>query len=230
MLRLFAEQCRSTFGQFAPRAELEASLARRSDVQQGTVPDIFRAEALAYHTGASGGRGDVLRIAPGWARWLYWLLALVFVVGVLVALVGTIDQYVPGRAVVRRAACVECVDTLVVALPGHTRPLLHLGMSMRLELDGYRYAYQQLTIESVEEQLSSTDDVRRILGPAAAAVLPVPSGPIALVYARLPASTFVVDNTAYRYYDGMQGGVEIRVRSERIIFTLVPGLRTLIQG
>src|SRR5262249_37984843 len=45
--------------------------------------------------------GDLLRISPSWTRWAYWLLVLVLVAGLLYAVLGTIDEYASGPAVVR---------------------------------------------------------------------------------------------------------------------------------
>jgi hypothetical protein len=44
----------------------------------------------------------------------------------------------------------------------------------------------------------------------------------------LPTSTFDLDGRAVRYHDGMMAKAEARVRSERILVSLVPGLRALV--
>lgn len=48
-----------------------------------------------------------------------------------------------------------------------------------------------------------------------------------LVTARLPGGTFLADGSPLDYYDGMPGRAEARLRSERILLALVPGLRVL---
>jgi hypothetical protein len=50
---------------------------------------------------------------------------------------------------------------------------------------------------------------------------------VVLVTARLPAETFEADREVYRYHDGMHGTAEVRIRSERIVTALVPGLKGL---
>ncbi|MCX5742057.1 MAG: hemolysin D, partial [Proteobacteria bacterium] len=51
------------------------------------------------------------------------------------------------------------------------------------------------------------------------------AGPVALVRGRLPAAEFTVDGRTFRYHDGMLGTAEVRVRSEPIVFALLPGTR-----
>jgi hypothetical protein len=47
------------------------------------------------------------------------------------------------------------------------------------------------------------------------------------VRARLVGRTFVSDDETYRYHDGMGGTAEVKVRSERVLFALMPGLKRL---
>jgi len=63
-------------------------------------PSPFRPEAVAYHAGSRGG-GALLRLSPGWARWSYWLLLVVFVAGIAYAATGHIHEYATGPAVIR---------------------------------------------------------------------------------------------------------------------------------
>jgi hypothetical protein len=208
------------FGHLALAAGVVADDVGLQPAWRGATPDLFRAEALAYYTAGSRDRGSPLRITPGWARWLAWLLLAVFAAGLLFALVGMVDQYASGPAVVRIE---PAGGVLVAALPGEYRPLLRPGMPLRLELAGYRYAYQPLAIDTIEDRLVGPAEAQRALGPA----LALPAGPVVLVRARLLASTFAADGGAYSYYDGMTGAVEVRLRSERILYTLVPGLNVL---
>ncbi len=50
-------------------------------------------------------------------------------------------------------------------------------------------------------------------------------GSVVLVRGRLSAAEFTVDDQTFRYHDGMLGNAEVRIRSERILYTLVPGMR-----
>jgi biotin carboxyl carrier protein len=113
---------------------------------------------------------------------------------------------------------------VIALLPGADRPQLSPGMSLRFELDGYRYNYRTLTIESVSPDVLSPSEAKRVLGPEFGNDLPL-GGPVVLVKAALPIVEFEADGVVQRIHDGMFGAADVRVRSERIIFALVPGLR-----
>lgn len=115
---------------------------------------------------------------------------------------------------------------VVALLPGEDRPQLAPGMSLRLEVLGYLYAYQAVVIESVSSDVIAPTEARRVLGMEVAEGLAL-LGSVVIVRAKLPATEFVVDDRTFRYHDGMRGRAEVRVRSERIVFALVPGLRGL---
>ena len=111
-------------------------------------------------------------------------------------------------------------------LPGEDRPQLSPGMSLRLELAGYRYTYQSVEIESVSSDVISPNEARRVLGAEVADSLPL-AGPVVVVRGRLAGTDFEVDGRTFHYHDGMLGLAEVRIRSERIIFALIPGARRL---
>lgn len=115
---------------------------------------------------------------------------------------------------------------VIVLLPGGDRPMIAPGMPMRLEITGYQYAYQDLVVESVADQVIGPAEASRFLGPVIGDSI-VLSGPVVLIRARLPSLTFQVDDREYRYHDGMQGIAEVRVRARTIIETLFPELRRL---
>jgi membrane fusion protein (multidrug efflux system) len=124
------------------------------------------------------------------------------------------------------ASLVEGAGALEVyaLLPGEDRPQLAPGMSLRFELAGYRYAYRTLTIDSVSSDVLSPGEAKRTLGPEVAEDLPL-TGPVVLVKAKLPTADFEADGRTFHYHDGMIGAADVRVRSERIVFALIPGLR-----
>ena len=64
----------------------------------------------------------------------------------------------------------------------------------------------------------------RVVGETGA---PAIGGPVVVVEAALPSETFTAEGKTYRYHNGMNGVAEVRVRSEKILFTLVPGLKAL---
>jgi membrane fusion protein (multidrug efflux system) len=120
-------------------------------------------------------------------------------------------------------------DLRVVAiLPGQYRPRLRPGMKLRIEMTGYHYAYRELTIETIGDEVVGPNEIRRTLGPELGDTLPL-SGPVVLVIARLPSRTFVAQGREYAYFEGMQGRAEARVGSESIAAALVPGLKAFFE-
>lgn len=118
--------------------------------------------------------------------------------------------------------------TVIALLPGEYRPQLKPGLELRMELQGYRYAYQHLTVTDVGSEVVGPAEARRYLGDeiADAATL---GGPVVLVTARLSSPTFEAEGKTRRYHDGMWGKAEVRVRSERILVALIPALRALFE-
>ena len=119
--------------------------------------------------------------------------------------------------------------SVVAMLPGHTRPLLRHGLPLRLELAGFRYAYQDLAIDAIGDEVVGPAEVRRFLGPDLADTVTL-DGPVVLVTARLPGSMFSARGQTFRYYDGMPAQTEARTRRESVLLTLVPGLRYVFGG
>jgi membrane fusion protein (multidrug efflux system) len=135
-------------------------------------------------------------------------------------------QYMqPGQTVLSLAAG-GTAPTVTVVVPGQYRPLLRAGQPMRLEISGYRYAYQKLVVGSVSDEVIGPGEAQRALGPAIAQTVQV-TGPVVVARAPLPSPTFAVEGKTYRYHNGMQGTAEIRVRSERILWVLVPSLKAV---
>jgi len=135
----------------------------------------------------------------------------------------------PGQRVVPGDIIASILDSsqgleVIALLPGEDRPQLAPGMAVRLELTGYRYAYQTVTIESVSSDVLAPAEAKRVLGAEFADGLQL-TGPVVLVRGRLPTAEFEVDGRTFRYHDGMVGIAEVRVRTEPIVFTLIPGTR-----
>ncbi len=122
----------------------------------------------------------------------------------------------------------ESSFTVIAMLPGNYRPVLQPGMPLRMEIDGYRYQYRRLIIDEISDEVVGPAEVKRYLGPEIADAIEL-AGPVVLVQASVPTSTFDVDGRAVRYHDGMLARAEARVRSERILVALVPGLRALVK-
>lgn len=133
-------------------------------------------------------------------------------------------QYVtPGEGVVSVVG--DNVEvSLVALLPGGQRPLLEPGKPLRVELDGFQHEYHGFVIESVGDQIVGPAEVRRFLGPEIGDAVQL-AGPMVLVRARLPSSTFTSKGRTFNYFDGMLAKADARVRKERILVALVPGLK-----
>jgi len=115
----------------------------------------------------------------------------------------------------------------VLALfPGHQRPELHPGMNLRLELAGYPYEYQALTVASVDEQVIGPAEAQRLLGPQIADSLPM-QGALAVVRAPLPTREFSTEDGLRTYHDGMQGTAELLLHEEPVLYALLPALEHL---
>lgn len=118
---------------------------------------------------------------------------------------------------------------VLAVLPGQYRPLIAPGMPLRLELEGYPYAYQAVEIESVSDEVVGPAEVRRYLPQSIADAFEL-TGPMVFVEAALPDRSFTVSGRSLDYYDGMAATAEVVVRSESILVRFVPGLRRLIEG
>jgi membrane fusion protein (multidrug efflux system) len=139
-------------------------------------------------------------------------------------------QYLqPGQVLLSLAGPGGINPSLAVLIPGQYRPQIRPGMPMRFEISGYRYAYQKLTVGTVGDEVIGPAEAQRYFAPGIADALQV-TGPVIIVHARLPATTFTAEHKTYRYHDGMHGQAEVRIRSERILFALIPALKATFEG
>ncbi|MEM8963321.1 MAG: HlyD family efflux transporter periplasmic adaptor subunit [Acidobacteriota bacterium] len=116
--------------------------------------------------------------------------------------------------------------SILALLPGQYRPQIRPGMPLRLELTGYPYAYQHLIVSTVGEDVLGPREARRLLDPGIADAVAV-RGPVIFVEAELTQESFESDGQLFTYHDGMLATAEVRVRSEPMLLTLIPGLRAL---
>ena len=123
----------------------------------------------------------------------------------------------------------ERKTTVIALLPAHHRPFLQEGMEMRLELTGYRHAFQTADIKRVSSAALGADMVRQYLGRDLADTVQV-QGPVVWVRACLDSTSFEVDGQALELFHGMQGTAAVAVRREPILLALIPWLRTLISN
>jgi membrane fusion protein (multidrug efflux system) len=119
--------------------------------------------------------------------------------------------------------------SIIAILPGHYGSLLKPGHPVRLEVTGFRYAYQSLTIGSVGNEGVGPAEVRRFLGQEIADSMTL-QGSLVIVQAHLPSRKFRAESRWHEYHEGMQGTVQVRLRSERILLVLVPGLKAMFKG
>lgn len=131
----------------------------------------------------------------------------------------------PVMAILERGAGRE-LPSVVALLPGGYLPQLQPGMKLRLELPGHPYVYRWLELDSVAGEVIGPAEARRLLGPVAGDAVPL-EGALAMVTAQLPSRTFEVAGESYSYRDGMPSRAEVRVRSERLLFALLPALKSL---
>ena len=116
---------------------------------------------------------------------------------------------------------------VVAFLPGQFRPLVHPGMPLRLRLSGFSRATVMTTIDSVGDEVVGPAEARRYLGPDVADAVTL-TGPVVLVKAALGGTSFASDDKRFNFYDGLTGNAEARVRSQRVLAVLVPGLRWVL--
>ncbi|MCG3138035.1 MAG: hypothetical protein HJJLKODD_01891 [Phycisphaerae bacterium] len=306
--------------------------------------DLFRKQALEEYQRKHQKRGDVLRISPHWTGWLYWVLVVLFIGGLIYLVVGRVHEYAEGVAVIRfdgrteiaavaggvisrveiepgqkvhadevlvrfhdemeqaelvrlnkefeqqlvaslqnpadyslrvalanlrsqreymhsrldqrvvraphagivsdvrirsglslmpgdtllSVTSTETMPTVIAMLPGRYRPQVRPGMSLRLEILGYKYAYQKVLIDSVGDEVIGATELRRVLGAEIADMVQI-SEPVVIIRGRLDQRTFRADTDTYEYHNGMHARASIRVRSEPIVLALVPGLKYLFE-
>ncbi len=116
---------------------------------------------------------------------------------------------------------------VVAFLPGRYRPLIAVGQPLVLRLAGFPHALEHLSIDSVGDDVVGPAEAKRYLGQELGDATVI-EGPVVLVKASLPAHTFVNDDKTLRFYEGLPGSAEARVRSQRVATALVPGLRGFV--
>ncbi len=132
----------------------------------------------------------------------------------------------PGDAVMAVVDANNAGLELVAFLPGGDRPQIQPGMSMRLELQGFDYAWQDVVVESISEAVIGPNEAKRILGAQLEDTLPIGGG-VVMVKATLPSPTFESDGEVYPYHDGMGGTAEVRLRDETILEMIIPALKEM---
>jgi multidrug efflux pump subunit AcrA (membrane-fusion protein) len=129
----------------------------------------------------------------------------------------------PGVSVIELRG--EQADGSVVAmLPGRYRPLLRAGATLRFELDGFQRRAHELRVDDVGDQIIGPHEAARYLGREMADAIAL-SGPVVLVQASLPGASFDADGERFQFAHGMHGTAETIVRTEPLVYSLLPGLK-----
>ncbi len=115
--------------------------------------------------------------------------------------------------------------SLVAMVSAEYRPMIHGGLKLRFELDGFEYEYSDLVVTEVSAEAVGPAEVQRLLGRERADAVLLDPGAKVIVTAKLPAATFSSQGRPYGYFDGLTGNAEICVRSEPILVTLIPAFR-----
>ncbi len=114
--------------------------------------------------------------------------------------------------------------TVTALLPGRYRPLLHAGAKLRFEIDGFHLLTHELKIQQVGEQIVGPAEAARFVGRDLADAFAI-QGPVVLVQATLPRTSFTMEGQQYELATGMLGKAEAIVRNEPIAYSFVPSLK-----
>nr|HEX4318794.1 HlyD family efflux transporter periplasmic adaptor subunit [Kofleriaceae bacterium] len=127
----------------------------------------------------------------------------------------------PGTQVLKISPA-DATPNVVALLPGFDRPRLAVGMTVQLELPGYRTTRPEAVIDSIATQVVGPDEARRALGDPIGDALPI-NGPVVIVRAHLSQRTFEAEGRDFEFHDGMLGKAEVRVDRKSLLRTLIPG-------
>ncbi len=136
-------------------------------------------------------------------------------------------QYLPAGAPVLTLTRGDATFQVVAALPGEFRPMIRERAPLRLEVTGYRYAYQDMALDAANSQVVGTAEVERFLGKEFAAQLDS-TALVFLVEATVPGPAFEVEGERWRYHDGMLARARVQARRTRILYLLLPWLRAAV--
>ena len=118
--------------------------------------------------------------------------------------------------------------TLIALLPGRYRPLLRAGHKLRFEVEGFHGRAHEFAVSRVGDQILGPSEAARYIGRDLGDAFQI-NGPVVLVQAPLPATTFEVDGQRYELASGMFGKAEAVVRDEPVAYAFIPGLRPWVE-
>lgn len=139
----------------------------------------------------------------------------------------------PGAAVSPGQTVVSLVPAagelrLRAIVPAHHHPALAPGQPVRLEVDGYPFTYEHMTVTRVGERVLGPSETRAALGREFGDAVET-RGPIVIVEASLDRPSFDVDGVRYRFHGGMTGEADVRVGDDPLVFVLAPVLKRLFE-
>jgi membrane fusion protein (multidrug efflux system) len=100
-LELLAATVAPPLAQLELESRLEEEGRQADRTLREKTSDLFREEAVDHYLAAGSREGDWLRIFPHWMGATFWLLVGLVAAFLVYSLVGTIDEYAAGPAVVR---------------------------------------------------------------------------------------------------------------------------------
>jgi HlyD family secretion protein/Biotin-lipoyl like len=131
------------------------------------------------------------------------------------------QQVQPGDALV----AVDRPDSravIVAMLPGHERPRLSATSGgVLLELDGFSRRLVPVTLRSIADEVVGPDEALRFLGKDQVGAVEV-HGPVVVIEAVIEGAEFEADGNRYRFYEGMQGALEIEVGQQTLLESVLP--------
>jgi multidrug resistance efflux pump len=113
---------------------------------------------------------------------------------------------------------------LIAFLPGNQAVQLRPGMQLELTPQGYADSRHAARIDRVGEQILSPREVAQYMGEGIA----VP-GPVVVVRCHLASSQFHAMGSSYGYRDGMPAVAEVKLRSQPMIYSLLPGFKEAVR-
>lgn len=120
-------------------------------------------------------------------------------------------------------------NELIALLPGANAPQIRPGMPLVLKIQGYADSHETIPIEKVAGEVVGPHEAARYIGRESTDALDV-TGPIVIVSAFLPHTKFEADGRSLNYHDGMVGEAEVSIRKERMILSVIPGLKNLLRN
>jgi membrane fusion protein (multidrug efflux system) len=118
---------------------------------------------------------------------------------------------------------------MVALLPAQYGTLLHTGTVIELKLDGYPESHARSFVQHVDPNPIDHIGVVRLGFREREDVAPT-RAPRLAVYSVVGQAEFGATGEQFLLRDGMTGTVQVKVESEPMILSLIPGLRHLVAG